>query len=237
MTLKKKTFRPSTTFAHRLEAGHADTLIDLDEEEQCCDVSMEPDSTSSETLSDPNDDDSPHYRRAKLKRIWKREVQAINVLVEDLMTSQEPNAPSVQSLAEWHAAEIAAVNAFTADLLTPSASFHPLPDAVEDAIEEFDLADTCPPPLSEKTRPCKYGRCPRCKVVLYPHLHKHSQSSLWGTILLRCSNFKNRLPNGKPECWFNQMLSSEQRELLPKSLLRAEQEIRKDVSWQLRNPR
>ena len=125
-----------------------------------------------------------------------------------------------------------AVNAFTDDLLQESS------DVIE---SDWSSADIAPQGVAVAAprvlRPCKYGRCPRHRCVLYPHLHRHKTSQMWGTILLRCSQFKDRGPDGRPGCWYNRMMSSEEILSLPKSLVRARDEIRKDVSWQLRNVR
>ena len=86
----------------------------------------------------------------------------------------------------------------------------------------------------------KYGRCPQHHCVLYPHLHRHSKSNLWGHILLRCSLFRlfrDKDTNGKPKCWFCRKLTELEESNLPRALLKARQEIHRDVAWQLRNRR
>lgn len=197
---------------------------------------QEDDMASSDGLSDPGPCDSPPHRREKLQKLWEEELAAVNAFVEDLVEQPSSSscaaAPPGETLQQWIDEEIQAVNAFTDDLLQES----------EDVIEsDWSSGDNAPqgnavaaPPT---LRPCKYGRCPRHKCVLYPHLRRHKTSQMWGTILLRCSQFKDRGLHKRPGCWYSRSMSSEEILSLPKSLVRARDEIRKDVSWQLRNVR
>ena len=230
--------RQGPRWTRPLQVLRCSSVIDLDSE-----VAMEEDSPSDRSdLSDPAPFDSPPHRRQKVERFWQKEIAAVNSMIEDLLTSEQPQFATCHSLAEWYTSEVAAANQYIADLLTPSAP-HPVPVAAgmvveteEDAISDFDDAAASSVAVVRE-RPCKYGRCPRHRAVLYPHLHRHSQSRLWGSILMRCTSFKSRSSDGKPECWYNRMPSSQEREKFPKAILREQAQIRQDVSWQLRNPR
>lgn len=247
--------RQGPRWTRPLQVLRCSSVIDLDSE-----VAMEEDSPSDRSdLSDPAPFDSPPHRRQKVERFWQKEIAAVNSMIEDLLTSEQPQFATCHSLAEWYtsevaaanqyiedlltptetatcesldqwrAAEVEATNEYIADLLTPSAP-HPVPVAAgmvveteEDAISDFDDAAASSVAVA--------------RAVLYPHLHRHSQSRLWGSILMRCTFFKSRSSDGKPECWYNRMPSSQEREKFPKAILREQAQIRQDVSWQLRNPR
>ena len=129
---------------------------------------------------------------------------------------------------------IDAVNRMTMDLLSTTADMesHMLEDdPISDVASIHDSAE------ATLERPTQDGRCPRHRCVLYPHLRRHKESTLWGTVFLRCAQFKDRQADVRPGCWYKRALSSQEFDSLPKSLVRARAEIRKDIAWQLRNPR
>jgi hypothetical protein len=153
---------------------------------------------------------------------------------EPLQLQASTQLQTVQTLREWEQEEIHAVNRMTMDLLSTTADMesHMMEDdPISDVASLHDAAEVT------LERPTKYGRCPRHRCVLYPHLHRHKESTLWGTVYLRCAQFKDRQADGRPGCWYKRALSSQELDSLPKSVVRARAEIRKDIAWQLRNPR
>ena len=132
---------------------------------------------------------------------------------------------TAQTLRDWEQEEIEAVNRMTLELEMVEQ------DPISDASSTHDAAE------ATRERPTKYGRCAKHRCVLYPHLHRRKESALWGTVYLRCVKFKDRDAQGRPGCWFKRALTPREFENLPKSLVRARADIRKDIAWQLRNPR
>ncbi|CAK9109455.1 unnamed protein product [Durusdinium trenchii] len=99
-----------------LQVLRCSSVIDLDSE-----VAMEEDSPSDRSdLSDPAPFDSPPHRRQKVERFWQKEIAAVNSMIEDLLTSEQPQFATCHSLAEWYTSEVAAANQYIEDLLTPT---------------------------------------------------------------------------------------------------------------------
>lgn len=187
----------------------------------------------------PNECDSPRTRRLKLQELWKEEDEYIRSLTEIVSEASHPGSSSSSQMSDttWpmpndsprsRAQKLLEIwreqDRWIDDLLKS-------PDAKSDPIEQFE-EDAAP---VRKERPVKYGRCPDHRLPLYPHLHASPHARAWGSIFLRCPNFKKRNSHGKPSCWFSRPLTEEEMKVVPKGLLVAQKKIRADVSWQLRN--
>ena len=124
-----------------------------------------------------------------------------------------------------------------------------LSDASGDSVSDFEMVavanhavqgssvlsdDAVKGPLrfrrGKKPSQYKYGYCDVHQKPFKLHLVKSGKhtSELW----VRCECFWSRLPSGKPECWKGHPFKGDV-DSLPKSVLRAQAKMRKDIKFQV----